>query len=205
MVDREIILFFCNMYIRMFFLLAPFFGMSMFVNMAEGLSVPEKKRAAVRTSIAVLIVIFVFFFFGKPVFYALGITLPAFQIGAGSVLFASSLLLILGLSKRSKYTSGPDDDFSVTPLAVPIVVGPGTIGTLLVWGNEIVLFNERLAACLAFLASSVTVFLFLFYSDRIQRFLGPKIISILIKTTALILTALAAQIVFTGVGNFATA
>lgn len=202
MFTQESFLFFLNTYIRMFFLLAPFLGASMFVAMSEGLERPEKRKAAIRTSIAVAICIFVMFFFGKPVFYLLGITLPAFQIGAGSTLFVSSLMMVLGLSKKGQYTDNPDDDFAVVPLAIPLLVGPGTIGTVLVWGNEFTGFANRTAACLAFACSSFTIFLLLFFSDRIQQFLGQKVLSILIKITALILTALAAQIIFTGIKSF---
>lgn len=193
---------FAYTYIRMFFLLAPFFGVSMFLKMSESMDKKEKSKAAMRSSAAVLVAIFTFFFFGKPLFYMLGITLAAFQIGAGSILFISSALLVLGISTRSKYKATPDDDFAIVPLAIPIVVGPGTIGTLMVWGTQITGVNERVISCAAFLASGLTVYILLALAEQINKLLGKKILSIIIKITALILTALAAQIIFTGVKSF---
>ena len=189
-------------YIRMFFLLAPFFGVSMFLKMSEGLDKKDKSKAALRSAIAVLTAIFIFFFFGKPLFYMLGITLAAFQIGAGSILFISSALLVLGISTRSKYTPENDDDFSIVPLGLPIIVGPGTIGTLMVWGTQITDSSGRVISCVALFASAVTVYIMLSLAEPINKLLGKKILSIIIKITALILVALAAQIIFTGIKAF---
>lgn len=200
--DEKGAVLFAHTYIRMFFLLAPFFGVSMFLKMSEGLDRTERFKAAIRTSIAIIVAIYVFFFFGKPLFYSLGITLPAFQIGAGSILFISSAMLVLGFSKRSQYTADPDDDFSIVPLAIPVIVGPGTIGTMLVWGTEITGAAERATTCLAFLASGLTVSLLLFLAEQIEKILGQKVLAIITKITALILTSLAAQIIFTGIKSF---
>lgn len=192
--------FFVSTYIKMFFLLAPFFSMSLFLKMSETIDSPARRHAAVRASIAILIAITVFFFFGKPLFSLLGITLAAFQIGAGTTLFLTSVMLVLGISKPPKHEE--NEDFSVVPLALPIIVGPGTIGTLMVWNAEIVDPQQRLIAFAGILAGGLTMSVFLLLAEQIQKLLGPNVLQIMIKLTALVLTALAAQIVFTGVKSF---
>lgn len=192
--------FFFSTYIKMFFLLAPFFSMSLFLKMSEGSDTPGRRSAAVRASIAILVAITVFFFFGKPLFTILGITLAAFQIGAGTTLFLTSVMLVLGISKPPKQEE--NEDFSVVPLALPIVVGPGTIGTLMVWNAEIVDPQQRLIAFAAIFAGGLTMAVFLLLAEPIQRVLGRNVLQIMIKITALVLTALAAQIIFTGVKSF---
>lgn len=191
---------FTSMYLKMFFLLAPFFSMSMFLKMSEGMPHKEKHRAAVGASMATLIAITVFFFFGKPLFNILGITLAAFQIGAGTTLFLTSVMLVLGISKPPKSEEG--EDFSVVPLALPIIVGPGTIGTLMVWGTQASNLKEQLMTFSAILCGGLTMALFLLLAEQIKKLLGQKLLTVMIKLTALILTALAAQIVFTGIHNF---
>jgi multiple antibiotic resistance protein len=195
--------FFISTYIKMFFLLAPFFSMSLFLKMSEGNDPQARQNAAIRASIAILIAITVFFFFGKPLFSILGITLAAFQIGAGTTLFLTSVMLVLGISKPPKQAE--NEDFSVVPLALPIIVGPGTIGTLMVWNAEIVDPHQRLIAFGGIFAGGVTMCVFLLLAEKIQKFLGYNILQIMIKITALVLTALAAQIIFTGVKSFMAA
>ena len=63
----------------------------------------------------------------------LGITLDGFRIGAGSLLFLSAVSLVGG--NRSSHDVAPDVDFAVVPLAIPITVGPASIGTLLILGG----------------------------------------------------------------------
>ncbi len=198
--DTTGIEFFVNTYIKMFFLLAPFFTMSMFLKMSEGMDTAERRRAAIRTSIATLIAITVFFFFGKTLFSLIGITLAAFQIGAGTTLFLTSVMLVLGISKPPQQEENAD--FSVVPLALPIIVGPGTIGTLMVWGTEMTDPTQRGIAIAAIFSGGLTMSLFLLLAERIDTILGRKTMTVMIKLTALVLTALAAQIVFTGIKSF---
>jgi multiple antibiotic resistance protein len=197
--------FFFNTYIQMLFLLTPFFGVSIFLEMSVGLNSKERRWAAVRCALAILVFVFVFFFFGRPLFSMLGITLAAFQIGAGSTLFLTSMMMVLGTNRRLTQVSGDNDandDFAVVPLALPMIVGPGTIGALMVWGTEIDGWVARSQASVAMAAAGLTMFVFLILAESIEKIMGRQLLAILTKITALILTALASQIIFTGVKHF---
>jgi len=190
---------FISMYTKMFFLLAPFFCTSIFLKMSESMDPHTRRRAALRASFATLTAITICFFFGKPLFNVLGITLAAFQIGAGATLFLTSVMLVLGIRGQS---ISSDEDFSVVPLSLPIIVGPGTIGTLMIWATQASDFKEQLKDFVPIFCGGLTMAFFLLLAEQIQRILGPKIMTVLTKLTALILTALAAQIVFTGIHGF---
>ncbi len=190
-------------YIKMFFLLAPFFTISMFLKMADGMTTADRRRAAMRTSITILAATSGFFFFGKALFSVLGITLAAFQIGAGTTLFLTSVLLVLGISKPPQPEE--DADFAVVPLALPIIVGPGAIGTIMVWGTAITEPHQKIYAYAGILAGGLTVAVFLLLAEKIEKIVGRKSLSVMVKLTALVLTAFAAQIVFTGIKSFMAA
>ena len=153
-----------------------------------------------RTSLAILVICFLVYFFGNVVFRVLGITVPAFQVGAGTLLFLTAIQMVIG--KRSEMAADKDDDFAVVPLAIPMIVGPGTIGTLLVLGMEISGMREKIVAGSAVLLAVVMISLFLFLAVPIGRLLGQKGLQMMMKLTGLILTAIAAQIIFTGVRGF---
>lgn len=193
---------FINMYVKIFFLLGPFLSTSLFLMMSKELTAIERRRAAIRTSVTILISIISFFFFGKTLFHLLGITLAAFQVGAGVVLFLTSVMVVIGIRKNNYALKEKTDDFAVVPLALPIIVGPGTIGTLLVWGTEIVNVQERVATVLAILCGGLTMTLFLVFAQGVERVLGNKAMDAMTKLTALILVAIAAQIILTGVKSF---
>ena len=198
--EKESFVFFVNVYIKMLVLLSPFFSVSIFLIYSEGLTPEKRTKAAYKTSLAILATAMFIFFLGTSFFQVVGITIAAFQIGAGSVLFMTSIRMILGI--RYKGDMDTEDDFAVVPVALPIIVGPGTIGAILVWSNQAKGFEERSIVALGILAGCLTMMVFILFSHKIQRLLGNKVLDILMKVSALILISLASQIIFTGIKEF---
>jgi len=191
---------FLDIFTKVFFILSPFFSVSMFLLLSGDMDRRARNHCAVRTSLAILIICFVVYFFGNVVFRVLGITVPAFQVGAGTLLFLTAIQMVTG--KRGEMAMDEGEDFAVVPLAIPMIVGPGTIGTLLVLGMEISSTREKVVAGSAVFLAVVMISLFLFLAVPIGRLLGQKGLQMMMKLTGLILTAIAAQIVFTGVRGF---
>ncbi|NCD25820.1 MAG: MarC family protein [Deltaproteobacteria bacterium] len=191
---------FISLAIKLFFLLTPFFVLSVFLSMTEHMDKADQRRVAIRTTASVGIISLILYFAGNPIFSTLGITLDGFRIGAGSLLFLSGVSLVSG--KRSSQEVAPDMDFAVVPLAIPITVGPATIGTLLILGAELGGPKERLIGAAALLCACLCVGVILRSARVLKKLLGSVGLSIMTKITGLVLSALAAQIVFTGIKNF---
>lgn len=191
---------FISLYIKLFFLFTPFFVLTVFLSLTESMDVPEQRRLAVRTALAVLVISMILYFAGNPIFATFGITLDGFRIGAGSLLFLSAVSLVSG--KRQRPEPDDDVDVAVVPLAIPITVGPATIGTLLILGAELGTTAQRLFGAGALTMACLTVGVMLFSASAVKKIIGPMGLSVLTKITGLVLSAMAAQIVFTGVRNF---
>ncbi len=194
---------FLDIFVKVFFILSPFFSVSMFLLLSGNMDRRARNHCALRTSAAILIICFVVYFFGNLVFHILGITVPAFQVGAGTLLFLTSLQMVSG--RRSELAADENEDFAVVPLAIPMIVGPGTIGTLLVFGMQISSTREKIVAGSAILSAVALISLFLFLAMPIGRWLGQKGLQMMMKLTGLILTAIAAQIIFNGISGFLNA
>ena len=78
---------FFTLYLKIFFMMVPFFVMSVFLSLSKNFSKPEKKSVIFKLSVAVAVSSLIFLLFGKYIFNLFGITLDAFKIGAGTVLF----------------------------------------------------------------------------------------------------------------------
>jgi multiple antibiotic resistance protein len=191
---------FLDIFTKVFFILSPFFSVSMFLALSGDMEPQRRKRCAIRTSVSILVICFVVYFFGNLIFKILSITVASFQIGAGTLLFLNAIRMVTG--KHSDMVHNPDDDFSIVPLAIPLIVGPGTIGTLLVLGMEIETAPEKYIAAGAIFLAAAAISGFLFMAVPIGRWLGHKGLQMMMKITGLILTAIAAQIVFTGIRTF---
>ncbi len=186
--------------IKIFFLLTPFFILSMFVAMTQHMSRSQRNGVAAKTMLSNLVICLLLYFFGVPLFYFLGITLDAFRIGAGTILFFTAYDLISG--KTPALPDTEEGDISVVPLSIPFTIGPGTIGALLVMGGSATTPAEKMVdsggiAVAVLLAGSM-----LFVGNWIEHAIGRKGLNILSKLTGLMLAALASQIIFTGIKNF---
>lgn len=191
---------FLNVYLKIFMILTPFFVISAFLSLTKDFTRSERQRVAKKVTVAVALTCFVLFLFGTYIFALFGITLDAFRIGAGAILFISSVAMIQGKATVSALDS--KEEVAVVPLAIPITVGPGTIGALLVMGAGLKSAPEKLTACLALLCAVLSVGGLLFAAGRLENLLGQQGLTILTKLTGLFVSAIAAQIFFTGLKNF---
>ncbi len=191
---------FINFYLKIFFILTPFFVLSAFISLTRDFEDTEKKRLAIKVTVAVMISSFVIYLFGKYIFELFGITLDAFRIGAGTILFLSALSMIsdnAGTTNR-----GNNQNIAVVPLAMPMTVGPGVIGVLLVMGAEAGSIIERLIIGAALFLAVISLGIILYLSASVKRLIGEQGLIILPKITGLFVSAIAAQIIFTGIQNF---
>jgi multiple antibiotic resistance protein len=196
----EMLTVFINIYLKIFMIFTPFFVMSAFLSLTKDESQVERQRIAIKVTLAVALTCFVLFLFGTYIFALFGITLDAFRIGAGAVLFLSAVSMLQG--KAAVGSRDAEEDVAVVPLAIPITVGPGTIGALLVMGAGLETLPEKITACLALFCAVLSVGGLLFVAGRLERFLGQQGLTILTKLTGLFVSAIAAQIFFTGLKNF---
>jgi len=193
-------LYFFNVFIKFFFLLTPFFALSAFLSMTADKPEKQRKALALKITFSVCIACFVLFFFGTYIFLLFGITIDAFRVGAGGLLFITSVGLVQG--KQADHHQHKNDDIVVVPLSIPIIAGPATIGAILVMSGEVSGLYMKTLSLVALFAAIFCVGIILFLAASIERILKRRGIIILSKLTGLILAALAAQMVFTGVRSF---
>lgn len=194
------ILFFTNTFIKFFFLLTPFFALTMFLTMTEGMDNAARKKLSLKIMLSVYVTCLVLFLLGREIFGLFGITIDAFRIGAGSLLFITAAGLVNARQPHGTFTF--EDDIAVVPLAIPVIVGPATIGAILVMGVEIEEFRLKVIGLAALFLAIFFTGVILYLSAYLENVLKKKGIIIISKITGLILSALAAQLVFTGIRNF---
>lgn len=190
--------------IKFIFLFAPFFVVTMFLALTRGESKEVKRSTALRAILASTVMVVLLFFLGPYLFEAIGITLDSFRIGAGSLLFLTAVSLVnSGTRNHAKGLPDEDrDDVAVVPLAMPVIIGPATIGTILVLGAELPTLSETMVGTLGMLTALLVLGAMLLISGSIERVLGKTGLNILSKISGLILAAMAADIVFTGIAGY---
>ena len=193
---------FISTFLKIFFLMTPFFVLTMFLTITQDATIGQRKALAIKVTISVTIISLILFFFGKYIFSIFGITLDAFRIGAGALLFLTAVDLVKGTEHSSKVGHKDISQVAVVPLSIPMIIGPGTTGILLVMGASFEDTSAVITGCLALLWAVLLIGLMLYTSSFLEKIIGKNGLQVISKITGLILAALSAQIVFTGIKNF---
>ena len=192
---------FISTFLKMFFIMTPFFVLSVFLTVTHESSPKERKKLAIKVTSSVIVISLVLLLFGNHIFEVFGI-LDAFRIGAGSLMFLSAVELIQGNKATAKVGDKDVLDLAVVPLAIPITIGPGTIGILLVMGATFESKSSMLMGSLALICAVLVIGIMLYTSSIFEKIIGKQGLLVISKITGLFLAALSAQIVFTGIKNF---
>jgi len=153
-------------------------------------------------------VMLVFSFAGQLVFKVMGITMPAFQIAASILLLVVALDMVRAQRSRVQETheetkAGTEKtDIAVTPLAIPMLAGPGAISTTVLLQNEAKTIPQHIALCFCIVAVAVASYLILRLSARSARWLSPIVMSIAIRIMGLLLAAVAVQFMLNAIKAF---
>lgn len=193
---------FISTFLKMFFIMTPFFVLSVFLTVTNEATIKERKALAIKVTISVVVASMILLFFGKNIFSIFGITLDAFRIGAGALLFITAVELVKGNKDSTKVGDKDISQLAVVPLSIPVTIGPGTIGILLVMGATFENTSSMLVGSLALISAVLVIGIMLYSSSFIEKIIGKHGLLVISKITGLFLAALSAQIVFTGIKNF---
>lgn len=199
--------------VTLFVVIDPIGIAPIFVGLTHGMAPAERRRVAMRSVLIAAVVLVAFAAIGQPMLEALGITLPAFRIAGGLLLFWISTEMVFekrqarksGSAERSVQEDHPDD-IAAFPLAVPLMAGPGAI-------TAVILLAGRFDSPLTGLAVATAVILivlalaFVMLSAAVQldRRLGATIRGVITRLLGVLLAALAVQFVADGVIQLASA
>ncbi|KFL35285.1 MULTISPECIES: MarC family protein [unclassified Sulfurospirillum] len=193
---------FFAIYVKFFFIMTPFFVTTIFLSVTKGIDESDKRRLAIKVTLAIAISCLIILFFGKYIFELFGITLDAFRIGAGALLFLTAVDLVQKDVNAEPTCKADILKHAVVPLAIPVTVGPGTVGALMVMGADMDGLEDLILGSSALLGAILSIGVLLYLSGHIERLIGRTGLIVFSKVTGLVLSALSAQLIFTGIKNF---
>lgn len=190
-----------------FFTVDPLASIPAFLAMGSRAS-PERNRAiAKRAAWTCFLVLVLFAMAGSLIFKLFGVTLPAFQIAGGILLFQIALEMLHSQRSRTQEVAAEreegerKDDFGVTPLGVPMLAGPGAISVVMVLMGQSKAWWQAAPVLLAILITSVASFYVLAGGARLVGRLGETGVRILMRLMGLVLAAMAVQFVLNGISQ----
>lgn len=183
----------------------PLGSIPVFLEATKQFNKAEKKKIAINASLIAFFVLLFFIVVGQLILEGMDITLEAFQISGGVILFLFALTMIFGEGKPSSEKKLITDYKHVTvfPVAIPSIASPGAImGVVLLTDNHTYSLTQQITTSALMLGVVAATCLLLISSFAIQKRIGDIGITIISKVMGLILAAYAAQNILSGIKNY---
>ena len=184
----------------------PFSVATVFLTLTTTHDEKTKRAIAKKACKTAFMVLLLFSLTGTLIFKVFSITIGAFQIAGGIVLFtvamnmlrASPPLRLKQTSKEMREAMAKEDP-SIVPLAIPMISGPGAITTVLVLASDAKGYGELPILLLCIIIPIIIVYQVLLHVPRVSKYLGTSFLSTLNRIMGLILAAVAVQFVINGI------
>jgi multiple antibiotic resistance protein len=189
-----------------FFVVDPLLVVPIFLAITAGDSVEKRRQTAARSSLMAFGTLTLFALAGGLIFRAFGISLGAFKIAGGLLLFLTSIDMMRAQPARTRSSeveeaeSAAKDDVAIIPVAIPLLAGPGAIATVMVLMSRAEWRAVRIAAVFAaVMVTCLAAWLLLRYAILAERFLSRTMINVAERVMGLLLAAIAVEFVVGGI------
>lgn len=197
---------FIYLFFALFSVLNPIGTVPIFVGLTHGDDKTERSRISLWVAINVCIILVISFFVGKFVLEFFGITINALRITGGIIIASSGFSLLSGkfskkrgINKKVETETQTRNDIALTPLAMPMLAGPGSMSLLIAFYQEHHLPNEMVISTLAIIGVSVVIYLVLRSAHYLSRMLGASGIVAISRIVGFLTIAIGVQYIISSI------
>ncbi len=196
---------FVNFFFTLLVICNPISGLSFLLSLSQGRSAEEKHKIAITTGIAVIVVLLIVTFTGPLFLEIFGISLGAFQVAGGFVIFLLALSMLRAEQSRIRQTREDEkeathkESIAVVPLAIPIIAGPGAMSKVIVTVTVFPAFLDLVYIGICCALVGIFIGGFLFFAFSIEKMLGQTGINLVNRIAGLIMSAMGMQIIAKGI------
>ena len=192
-------------FLALFPIVNPLGGIPIFFSITSGFTSQDRRRAALKTGFYVFTILVIFMFFGRFVLNFFGISLPVLQIAGGLIVANTAWGMVTGGNRMTPAESdeaATKEDISLTPMAMPMLSGPGSIGVVMGLAAHVDNLTAYAGMVIGIAAVALTVFLFLHLGGPLVARLGPGAVGAINRIFGFLILAIAVQLVWDGVAEF---
>ncbi len=196
----NIITFSITVFTGFFAIMNPISNMPIFLSLTQGADEKTKQKINRTAVIIAFMIVCIFVLLGKLIFEMFGITIPAFKITGGILVFYVGFEMLQSKKSDIKHLqdANTDENIAVSPLAIPILAGPGTIVTAMNFVSDGTYFHILVVILIFGLMCLLTYFTFSL-SDYIAKKIGDNVISVFGKIMGLIIAIIGTNMVIEGI------
>ena len=199
---------FIYIFVALFSVINPLGAVPIFVGLTQDDTTAERQRISFWTAINVFLILIISFFIGQYVLAFFGISIDALRIAGGFIIVNSGFSLLnrkftrgRGVHKEIESDAHKRNDIALTPLAIPMLAGPGSISLLIAMYQDYQKIEEQVIACLAMAAVALVIFLVMRSAHYLARILGASGIVAISRIIGFIVIAIGVQYITSSVVN----
>ncbi len=192
-------------FLALFPIVNPFGGIPLFFSLTSGFTPLERNRTALRTAFYVFAILVTFMFFGRFVLNFFGISLSVLKIAGGLIVANTAWGMVTGgdrLTAAESDEATTKEDISLTPMAMPMLSGPGSIGVVMELAAHVDSPTAYLGMVIGIVGLAISVYLFLRLGGPLVAQLGPSAVGAIGRIFGFLILAIAVQLIWDGVADF---
>ncbi|MFZ0804546.1 MAG: MarC family protein [Candidatus Sulfotelmatobacter sp.] len=192
-------------FLALFPIVDPFGGIPIFFTMTSSWTARDRLRTALKTGMWVFLILVTFLFFGRFVLNFFGISLPVLKIAGGLIVANTAWGMVTSharITPAESHEAESKEDISLTPLAMPLMSGPGAIGVVMALAAHVDNSAAYLGMVIGIVAIALSVSLFFALGGPLVRRLGPSAVGAINKIFGFLILAIAVQLVWDGIADF---
>ncbi|MEL4308072.1 MarC family protein [Joostella sp. CR20] len=189
----------------LFAVIDPFGSVPVYLEATKSFNIAQKRKIAIRACAVAFLILLFFIVIGQLILEGMNVSLDAFQISGGVILFLFALTMIFGEGKPTTEKESIKDYKHVTvfPIAIPSIASPGAImAVVLMTDNHVFTIQQQIITTFLVLLVIGITCVFLLAANHIQKRIGEYGISVISKVMGLILAAYAVQSILVGLRDF---
>jgi len=197
---------FINDFVTIWIIIDPIGALPIFIALTAGLDAATRHRMALVTAVVAFVVLIFFISVGQIILNALGVSLTAFEIAGGVILFLFAIQMVLGESRKANDPDAARESpmqLAIYPLAIPNLAGPGSMLTVILrTDNTKVDFLEQTHTAAAVLLVLIISYVMLLSAGAITRIIGIGGANVIKRIMGMIIAAYAVNLILAGVGTW---
>lgn len=190
--------------VAMIIMMNPLGSLSIFLQLTDKFSITHQRKTAVKCGLSITLIMIISIWIGSQLLDLLGITIDSFRFAGGIILLFTGLSMLQ--SKESPISHTPEDDIAaeerhsiaVVPLALPIIIGPGAISTLVIASDDYPNFILKVWLSILCAVLAAGMFAILYYGPFIGRLVGESVMKLITRIMGMIVMAIAVSMLANG-------
>lgn len=193
------ITYYIKIFISIFVLVNPLEGIPVYLASTSAMPNDQRQKIAKTAAVGVAVILLIALFLGKLILQVFAITIPAFTLAGGTIIFLIALKMVLGDDSNSTQAAPTKKNIAIVPLATPLLAGPGPISSVILYATLSTTIWDHLMISVVIIIVAIATWLALRGASKMQVYLKENGVDVLTRISGILVAAIAVEMIISGI------